>query len=140
MWNDVSQLWSKLTPTFKIYLIVILSGVVFGLFYLRRLSSPLKWVTALLSITFISEIMSRVWGLYYHTSYPVYHFYSPAECFLLLFILYSIANKPIQKRMIAITFSCLVIFSIINSIFIQTIYEFNSNIDLAKMPVAALTA
>lgn len=129
-----------MTIEFRAYLIILMIGSVVGLVLFERLNRQLRFVALLLCITFLSESIGRVLIWRIHTSLPVYHFYSPLECFLLMCILASIAKHAQLRKFIFVTYAALIIFCIINSLFIQTFFEYNSNIDKAKMPVTALLA
>jgi hypothetical protein len=113
---------------------VILSGIVVGIFRYQKLSEPLRLVTILLLITFISEAIGRVLAWSIRNSSPVYHFYSPLECLLLLLIFSRLTRRKSNKYIIKYTFVGLILWSVLNSLFLQGFYEFNSNIDIIKMP------
>jgi hypothetical protein len=131
-------MFQSLSVNFKIYLCFLFVSSVIGLLLFRRVSKQLKFVSILLCMTFISEMVSRMLSFKIDTSYPVYHFYTVAECLLLFAILYQMSEKSSRKILVLVVFSSLIIFSIINSIFFQGLYDYNSNVDLVKIPLTVL--
>jgi hypothetical protein len=129
-----------MTLKFGIYLSLILLAAIIGFIRFRHLSIPLKGLTLLLGCTFISETVSRILGKIIKNSNPVYHFYSPIEAIGLGFILYHISASHLNRKLVVAGLSCIFLFSIINSLFIQTFMTFNSNVDLFKMPLCVLLA
>jgi hypothetical protein len=136
----INRIWTSLNTEYRIYLFLILCGVITGLVLYRRLNRQLKFVCLLLCMTFISEIISRVLAIKIRNSNPEYHFYGVAECILLMGVLYHITPKDSRKKIISGVFIGLAVFSIVNSIFFQGLYEYNSNLDLVKIPLTVIIA
>jgi hypothetical protein len=128
-------MWTGVSLEFKIYWFVILMGCIAGIVFFRRSGNALKCVIFLLLATLASETASRILAFKIHNSNPPYHFLSVAECVFLMGTLYYLSdNKRIKKTIVTI-YVALIIFSVVNSFFIQTILEFNSNIELIKAPL-----
>lgn len=134
------SLWESISTHFKIYLLLLLIGSFIGLLIYRSLNFQLRWTTLLLVFTFVSESIGRVLAYLIKNSNPAYHFYTPIEGLCLGFILYGITNNLITRRVITTVFLSVILFSILNSFVFQSLYEFNSNADIAKMPLAILVS
>lgn len=129
-----------MSTRFKIYLALLLISAITGLLKFRKLEPGYRYLTVLLIITFISEVISRVLIAEIRNSSPVYHFFSPLELVLLAFILWNLSLSPIIRRSVIVVYAGLVVFSIINSLFFQHLMTFNSNIDIVKMPACFFMA
>jgi len=125
---------------FLIHLVIIGAGAASGLLRYKVLPRYLKLLTWLLLITFITESVSRILMYQIGNSCPIYHFYSPAELILLLLIFRDLTGRVRLREQITGAFLVLLVFSVINSLFIQTLMELNSYVDIVKSPVAAFFA
>jgi hypothetical protein len=128
-------MWTSISLDFKIYLLVILMGCLAGMLYFRHSGKALKCIIFLLVTTLVSERVSRILAYKIHNSNPPYHFLSVAECLFLMGTLYYLSENKRIKLAIVSTYLGLAVFSLVNSFFIQTLFQFNSNIEIAKVPL-----
>lgn len=69
-----------MTPRFIVYILLLFSCSIYGLLNWKKFNSlNAKNLTLLLTITFISEIISRVLFFLEGMTYPVYHFLIPIQ-------------------------------------------------------------
>jgi len=87
-----------------------------------KLSSPYKWVAALLWITSISEFSSLAIYMIWKFNAPIAHLYA-ALCVVIYYKIYeALLHGRKGWSLIRILFALLLVFCIINSCFIQSIY------------------
>lgn len=116
-----------MTIRFTIYLIILLIGVLIGTAKSKTLAVPMRLLTVLLIITFSSEVISRILAYRINNSSPIYHFLLPIQYLLLARIYTILLNKQSIAQFQTISILLLIIFSIINTIFIQTIFVLPTN-------------
>lgn len=111
-----------------------------GILRYKHLPDYLRAVVFLLSVTFLSELVGRYLAYAIHNSNPVYHFYSALELACLGGFFYKVSKVGWIKKASIVIYAGLILISCINSLYFQTFYQFNSNIDLIKMPVTFLVS
>lgn len=111
---------------YLIYLVIILIGFVLGL--TRMANNPIKPIIILLGVTLASEIVSRILVHNIHNSNPPYHFLNPLQSMLWGIFFWQQFNSSVKKKITLIACALLVILSIINSIFFQSLYVLPDNI------------
>lgn len=108
---------------------LILIGVValFGLLQSQKNSRAFQLLTILILYTFLSEITSRILANYYGIAFPVYHIYVFVGLVFNAFIYQNLLsfNRGI-KLFFGLMTICFVLLSLINTLFIQTIFTFPS--------------
>lgn len=105
---------------------IIFVPVIIAIFSYRHFNPGLRVLCIHLFIACTVEVISYIWMKQKWNNLPFLHFYTISE-FILLYLFYDIFfGNTFPKRLlrgIAISF---VLFSVINSLFIQNIFEFNS--------------
>ncbi|MCJ8210726.1 hypothetical protein MUY27_13495 [Mucilaginibacter sp. RS28] len=105
-----------------------------GFIYFNKLNKPLKALLAYLLMAFIMNVIGTTMAHYDINNLPALHLYTLLEAvFILLYYRYAF-DSPVVNRWTTI---CIIFFStacIINALFFQSIYEFNTN----TRPVGAL--
>jgi hypothetical protein len=111
---------------------LITGGLLIGTYKFKRLSGDQKVLLALLSTSFIVELLSfSHWLLKINNNY-IYHVYSVVE-FSLLGILYARnLNGLIRPFHIQILLVLFGLFALINALFLQSIKTFNSNVTFTE--------
>lgn len=117
-----------MTPKFLVYIFLLSGAIVFGLIHFKNLNKSLKILLLLLVTVWSSEMTGRIISHYYKTSLPVYHFLLPFQLMLYLLLYIQILN--LQKRQL-LAFKILllssVLFSIVNTLYSQSLFLFPSN-------------
>ncbi|MGZ3762112.1 MAG: hypothetical protein ACXVBA_19665 [Mucilaginibacter sp.] len=93
---------------------------------LKKYSAPFKILIILIGITILGEVASRFLAIKTHNSMPVYHIISPIE-YIFITSIYTHFFKEKTVKIILLFTVPLVIFSIVNSFYIQGIGKFPSN-------------
>jgi hypothetical protein len=104
-----------------VYLAVILIAIIYGGFNWTRLKLPYKLLLALVSITFVEELLVRILKSIGESPFLVYHLYANAEMIMLSLVFYQIGLKSFKwgKSFLVFATSIFVFLSILNSIFVQ---------------------
>lgn len=112
-----------------IYQSILLTGSIVGLIYYRRMDKASKIIVLFVSSTFISEAIATFFAVKYHNNIVVFHVYNPIQT-VLLSLYFNFSIEKFNKKNIGwIIAGFAVAFSIINSVFIQSIFKvFNSNV------------
>jgi hypothetical protein len=110
------------TPRFIIYLAFLLGISLYGLFHLKRINNVYRLVVLLLVISFCSELLTRILSATIKNSNPVYHFYAPVQFFLIMLIY----SKLLDKKWIMLISFPIIVFNMVNSIFLQKLTIFPS--------------
>jgi hypothetical protein len=116
-----------MTTRFIIYLVVILIASLSGALQFKKLSPAFKVLFIFMSITFLSEILSRVLIANLKSSMPLYHFYSLIQyiCFALVF--YHIFISQTLKKTILFSIPFVLLLGILNTILLQSLNRFPTN-------------
>lgn len=116
-----------MSTRFFIYLIVLTIVAITGMVKYKKLTTPFRLLVALILITIISEVSSRFFAYRIRNSSPPYHFYAPIQLLLYAAIYFRLLKNARTKTFILYGTPVLVIFSMLNSIFLQDLYTFPSN-------------
>lgn len=92
-----------------------------------RLSAVQKLLGWLIVFTFLIQVPSFALWLQSKNNLPFVHLYTLGEVVLLSLIYWTQFDNKLLKKGVLIVSASLLLFSIINSVFIQSIYTFNSN-------------
>jgi len=111
-----------------ILLIIILLPLVLAFFKRKRLTALQKKLAYLISLTAIFEIVSYLLWHNVINNHPLYHFYSIFEFWLILHIFRSNLGKWFSTRFVFILGIGFTLFAIGNMLFLQSLFEFNSNV------------
>lgn len=116
-----------MTIRFLIYLILLLVAFSIGVVRYRKLTTPFKVLTIFIGVTFLSESMGRILAVKFGNSSPVYHIYNIFNYIFYTRIYAGLIKHKVARRIIAYSAIPVIIFSIINTLFIQGIFLFPSN-------------
>ncbi len=109
-----------------IHLVII--GTIFILGYCKfaNLRRPYRFLTGLLLVTFLSELLALLLKITTKNAAIVYHFFVPIEYCMLSIVLYHLALKNLKWSQVFIVLSVIAvcIFSITNILFLQSQKEF----------------
>lgn len=120
-----------ISTEFTIYLIILFIGAVLGVFIFKD-SPKLRPVVILLSLTFLSELTSRILAYSIKNSNPVYHFFTPIQIFLWTDFYLRVLNGARIRNVVIVLSILLMAWGISNSIFLQTLDQFPDNLLLAE--------
>jgi hypothetical protein len=112
-----------ITPRFILYLIFLLVILVYGLVNFRKLQSPYKILVILLSLTLISESITRILAYKINNSNINYHFFAPLQ----LITISGVYILLLKKKWMGVILSVIFMLNILNSIFLQDLFVFPSN-------------
>jgi hypothetical protein len=112
-----------MSPRYIVYLILLISVLVFGIIQFRRLSGRFKILLYLLIIVLVSEISSRILVVKLETSLPTYHFLIPIQV-VVYGLIYAYPYK--NKTMTYLSFGICFLLCLFNTLFIQDIFDFPS--------------
>lgn len=116
-----------------IYLGILLIASVIGISRYKKLTPGFKMLTVLMPVTLIAEIMNRVLAKEIHNNLMVSHFITPAEYLLFSLTYYYALINPRVKKGILYTIPVVFVFFIINTLYIQGFWKFNTNGILVEM-------
>lgn len=117
--SELAAIWSKLAA------IPIGVAVVVAAIHLKRLNRSQRWIGLLCLVSLFVQIASSVlWNLE-RNNLPLLHFYAPLELVILLRFFHSVSTNVKQKKLSNYLSILFVIASILNVLFVQSIYEFN---------------
>jgi hypothetical protein len=115
-----------MSTRFLLYLLLLLSGIIIGIVRYKHLTIPYKLIFYFITVTFFSELTSRIFVLKIKNSFPVYHFYVILSTTIILLFYFSLFKIKALKIIIA---SCCLLFiltSAINSVYFQPLLSFPS--------------
>lgn len=92
----------------------------------KILENELKTLSIFLYIAAVFEIIFITLANYSINNLPFFHLWTIIEFFLLGLIFYRVFTHHLSKKAIIVTIIAFVAFAVINALFIQTIYEFNT--------------
>lgn len=115
------------SPEFLTYIIIIGIGLTIGMLNYSN-SGSFNFITILLGITLVCEIVSRILAYRIANSSPPYHFLIPIQS-LMWGAFFAAQFKAGWKRKFAV-YVCglLLLLSIANTLFLQGIYKFPDNV------------
>ncbi|MCL3778831.1 hypothetical protein EMN47_00370 [Prolixibacteraceae bacterium JC049] len=100
--------------------------LVLGLIKFKSLSQPLKIIVLHLVFVALFEVGSRLMRAYYGNNLPLLHLYTIEEFIMLGLFFKSILEDYIPRNWIVLLISGFVSYSLVNSLFIQSLYMFNN--------------
>lgn len=109
---------------YNIYIVIIVIGILSGIFKFKELSKSSKFFLALLIITLITEKVSEFYASNTTNNSFIFHFYAPIS-YSLIGLAYFTEGKNI---LIIWSIFIVTTFSIINMIYWESQQEFNSNV------------
>ena len=124
-------MWERIWPQFyefsNVPLPFLLLSCCLGLRYWHRLSRPLQIIVIYLIFNFLIEIGARVTGILYRQNLPLLHLYTFGECLIFsLFYRQILDNASVFKRYFGWILSAALLLVVLNTVFLQGIFEFNS--------------
>ncbi len=105
----------------------IIAPTMVGAFLFRRLITELKTLFAFICITFVLEVIIRVFYELELNNMPFFHLYSFIEFGFITAIYYLLSQDPKWKKGILGIASVFILLSVYNLIYLEGITEFNSN-------------
>ncbi|OJJ18600.1 hypothetical protein BKI52_23600 [marine bacterium AO1-C] len=99
---------------------------ILALLFFKKQSTPLKYLSYLLWVATVVEISAYILGTYKIPNLPLLHIYVIIEFALLAWMYQLYLYRFYPKYLIPIVIVGFTLLSILNSIFIQTIYTFNT--------------
>lgn len=113
-----------------VYMVVLVPSALiaplsYALWNYRRLPASLKWFTGYLLLNAAGNILAAWLASRRINNLPVLHVYTVFE-FVLLSLCYRKLLAPRMKGWIYIVMSLFVVFCMVNSMFLQSIYKYNS--------------
>lgn len=122
-----ANIWQLLYHESSLPLPFLLISCCLGLFYWKRLTPPLKLIVVYLVFNFFIETAARVTGYLYKQNLPLLHLYTLGEFILFTLFYHKILDSSsLLKRgfrWILLGGSVLVV---LNTLFLQNIFSFNS--------------
>lgn len=117
---------SQIIPLIPLIFIAI--AMIAGLFVLAsNAQQPLKMLAQLWIIVFTAEVMGRVVIYFeYDNNYPIYNLLQFILFFFLAIIYFEVLQNENVRNSIRIFFGVLLVFVLINSLFIQGIFNFQT--------------
>jgi hypothetical protein len=109
--------------------ILISSGIIFGMISYSKLSKSFRIVVLLLIVTLISEIIAFIFSAIVKNNCPVYHFFNPIQYALIGSVFYFMhkATKVI-KWYVVISILILAIYTISKITSIEKLYSFPTHV------------
>ena len=124
MWNSI---WSAIYHPASLTTLGLLCSSVLGLVYWNRLSSPFRILILYLIFTFFIEIGAVVTGIIYRQNLPLLHLYTLGECLLFsLFYRQILDENALLKRYFNWVLGSALLLVVLNTCFLQGVFEFNS--------------
>ncbi|KAA1247310.1 hypothetical protein [Aquimarina sp. RZ0] len=108
--------------------ILLFTPLVVSIFRLKFLNLTQKRLYLLILATIIIEIISRLLWYKKMNNLPLYHFYAVIEFLLIINIYRAVLSKLFSKTFFIVLGVGFVLFAIINTLFFQNLYTFNSNV------------
>ncbi len=93
----------------------------------RKLPGELKKLSWYIFLSAFTEIISRLYALYFGNNMPLLHLYVPGSFFCLALFYQKVLEGFIDKRIIIGILVAFLLFTFVNSIFVQNIYSYDSN-------------
>lgn len=104
----------------------ILIPTLLAILTLNNQKQPLKYLTLLLVFTTVIEGLARILIIYKYPNLPLLHVYIPIQFALLAWMYQLYLYKIYPRYLIPIVILVFGFYSIINSLFIQSIFTFNT--------------
>ncbi len=110
----------------KVSPVAILFPIIISFIRFQHLGIELKTLSVFLYITAVFEIIFIILANYSINNLPFFHLYAIIEFSFLGVIFYRVFTRPSFKKAIIVTIIAFAAFAVINALFIQSIYEFNT--------------
>ncbi len=124
MWTKI---WNELLHPSSVPVFCLLISCCLGLRYWNRLTRPLQIIVIYLVFNFCIEIGARVAGMVYAQNLPLLHLYTFGECLLFsLFYRQILEESSVFKRFFGWILGAVLTLVVLNTLFLQGIFEFNS--------------
>lgn len=124
MW---SKIISELYDITSLPVLCLLVSCCIGLLFWRRQLPPMKIIIVFLLFNLTIEIGARIVGILYRNNLPLLHLYTFGECLLFsLFYRQVLDEKSVFKRYFYQVLGVTLILVVLNTIFLQGIFQFNS--------------
>jgi len=120
------------------YLILLFLISIFAIYKYKRLTAPFKILTILIVLTFLSEVVSRYLAITIRNSNYTYHFFSVIEYSCIAIIYLQSITSSTTKSIIKLTLLLVPVLAVLNTIFVQPLYTFPSNIILVTYTLLLL--
>ncbi len=123
----LTKIWNTFFTGATLPVLCLLLSCSLGLRYWHRLSRPLHLVVIYLIFNLLIEIGARVASIVYGNNLPLLHLYTFGEC-LLFSLLYSqiLDKNSVLKRYFGWILGTVLSLVVLNTAFLQGIFEFNS--------------
>ena len=122
-----------LRPEEILYLCILVLIILYGFSNFKYLDKPYRILVWLIVTTILNEIISKYLAYTIKTNMPAYHIYAHIQYLFLSAIYFSLFSKKSFGRYFAISsFIYTLFFSIINSLYIQSINIVPSNVFLSN--------
>ncbi|MEM7085542.1 MAG: hypothetical protein AAF489_05125 [Bacteroidota bacterium] len=111
----------------KLALICLSINVVFCFVYLKKLNTPFRRLFYFLILNLITEILAFTFMQFEYNNLPLLHLYTLGEFVLFSYFYRNLIDKPVRLKNVFIYFvgmGCVLI--VLNSVFLQSIYAFNT--------------
>jgi len=111
----------------KLALVCLSINVVFCFVYRKKLNTPFKRLFYFLILNLITEILAFTFMQFEYNNLPLLHLYTLGEFVLFSYFYMSLIDKPVQIKKAFKYFvgvGCVLI--VLNSVFLQSIYTFNT--------------
>ena len=115
------------------YYSILFVAVIISLIHFRHVGKAFKWISLLLIITLISDLIASY--VYFAFRYPkniIYHFFTPIEYFIYASAYVAFLNNKKWNRILMISVAVFVGVEILNTLFLQPLKKFPSNIFIVE--------
>jgi len=124
-------MWTKILNQFNdlstLPVLCLLLSCLLGLRYWFRFPAPLRIIVIYLVFNFLIEIGARVASAVYAQNLPLLHLYTLGECLLFsLFYRQILDDRSVFKRFFNWILGVILSLVLLNTIFLQSIFEFNT--------------
>jgi hypothetical protein len=100
---------------------------IYTIFVYKKLPAELKTFSWFIFLSGVIELVSRIYWFYNENNMPLLHLYVAGGFVCLALFYKSVLKNMINEKIISIALIAFLVFTVINSLFVQTIYTFNSN-------------
>lgn len=121
------RIWSQLYDLATLPLLCLLLSCMLGVFWWQRLPRPFQTVVVFLLFNLLIEIGARIGAVVFRQNLPLLHLYTLGECWLLsMFYRQILEENSIFQRYFQWILGSVLTLVVLNSIFLQGIFEYNS--------------
>ncbi len=105
----------------------VLITAVYNAFVFKRLVNELKIFSFFIFLSGLTELVSKVLWFQKINNFPLLHFYVAAGFLIICWFYSSVLQEFVSKKIIWGGAALFTVLTVVNSIFYQSIYSFNSN-------------